>query len=92
MYESLRFASFYADAGETDLDRVLDQIVLLKIVPRIHGARRRVEPLLQALLKYAHDPSGAAEPPPQPRLVATHAKLERMLKVVETNQFVSFSE
>ncbi|BBG00923.1 MULTISPECIES: McrB family protein [Pseudonocardia] len=82
-YEAIRFAAFYAAAGDTDVDRVLDLIVMQKLLPKVHGSRRIVEPMLTALLDVAGQES--------PRLPATSRKVSRMLTAVRANQFVSFT-
>lgn len=68
--------------------------MLLKILPRISGSRRRVEPLLRRLRLFAQDPDRATdehEPQGAPRLPLSAAKLERMLQILEVDQFVSFT-
>ena len=42
--------------GDDDTDVALDSITLLKILPRIHGSRRRVEPVLLRLRRFATTP------------------------------------
>lgn len=95
--ESLRLAVALREAGGASEDRTLDHVVLLKILPRIHGSRRRVGPVLQRLLAYAHDPSGTRAPsdgaePEDARLPLSARKLLRMTRTVEADQFVSFAE
>ena len=53
MAESLRFAAIYAGSGTTDLDEVLDLIAMQKLLPRLHGSRRRLEPVLRGLMSWA---------------------------------------
>jgi 5-methylcytosine-specific restriction enzyme B len=98
-YEALRFAAILADMGERDADTAIDYIALLKILPRIHGSRRRVEPVLRRLIRFSVDPSGTLDggddSPPSARdvrLPRTRAKVDRMLAALQANQFVSFSE
>lgn len=61
--ESLRFAATFAAAGEPDANAALDTIVMQKVLPRIHGNRRRLEPVLEALGTFAYYPetSGAGD-------------------------------
>jgi 5-methylcytosine-specific restriction enzyme B len=95
MFESLRFAAIYAAMGSTDaststspsVDEVLDLILMQKILPRLHGSRRRLEPLLVDIDNQARGGSGGSVRWPQ-----THAKAERLLETVRTNQFASFAE
>jgi 5-methylcytosine-specific restriction enzyme B len=86
-YESLRFAAFYAATGDLDLDHVLDLLAMQKLLPKVHGSRRRIEPVLVKLLAFAR-----GDESDEPRLPATHRKLARMLDAVRASQFVSFTE
>jgi hypothetical protein len=95
MAESLRFAAIYAGTGRHDLNEVLDLIAMEKLLPRLHGSRRRLEPVLRALMTWsgldeAAQTGEVAGPPP--RLPRTAAKLQRMFASLQANQFVSFSE
>jgi 5-methylcytosine-specific restriction protein B len=97
MAESLRFAAVYGAAGTPDLDDVLDLIAMQKLLPRLHGSRRRLEPVLQKLIEWAGPPDSVLENQSPvatvgPRLPSTAAKLQRMLASLQANQFVSFTE
>ncbi len=83
--EALSFATSLASAGITDESEQLDWIVMTKLLPRVHGARQLVEPLLVDLLARA----APGDVPDWPR---TAAKVKRMLTLVRANQFVSFAE
>lgn len=108
-WESLRFASLLAAAGERDPSKALDAIVLQKVMPRLHGNRRRLEPILAALGSFCYelpevdsDLTWAEEstfdpfnPPAEidgPELIRSFAKVQRMLRNVQVNQFASFAE
>ena len=104
-YEAIRFAAVYEQCGDSDLAHVLDRIILQKLLPRLHGSRRRLELLLLGLCKYC-----VSSPPPdlsdeavanfdperhpedQVALPQSFAKLRRMVRTLRANQFVSFSE
>jgi hypothetical protein len=86
-YESLRFAAFYAATGDENPDHAFDLIAMQKLLPRVHGSRRQIEPTLAKILSYAE-----GDQPKQPRLPQTHRKIARMIDVVRANQFVSFTE
>jgi hypothetical protein len=86
-YESLRFAAFYAATGDENPDHVFDLIAMQKLLPRVHGSRRQIEPTLAKILSYAE-----GSRPEQLRLPQTHRKIARMIEVVRANQFVSFTE
>ncbi|WP_158021313.1 McrB family protein [Mycolicibacterium chubuense] len=86
LYEILRFCAFFSATGNADSNTVLDLAMMQKVLPKIHGSRRRVEPVLAALDALA---VGAG---PAPRLPITHHKLVRMIEAVRANQFVSFAE
>ncbi len=95
-YESLRLAAALGRLGVTERDAALDHIVLLKVLPRIHGSRRRAEPVLKRLEAFASDPDAQSESgdaaPTNPALPLTMRKVTRMLQTVEINQFVSFTD
>ena len=52
-YESLRFAAFYAATGDQDPEHVLDLIQMQKLLPKVHGSRRQIEPILTKMASYA---------------------------------------
>ncbi|MGB2922141.1 MAG: hypothetical protein WA944_21600 [Mycobacterium sp.] len=86
LYEILRFCAYLAATGDTDGDTALDLAMMQKVLPKVHGSRRRVEPVLAALASLAQG-SG-----PVPRLPVTLHKIGRMIESVRANQFVSFAE
>lgn len=86
LYEILRFCAFFATTGDADANTALDLAMMQKVLPKVHGSRRRVEPVLNELAALTQG-AGAT-----PRLPVTHQKIGRMLESVRANQFVSFSE
>jgi 5-methylcytosine-specific restriction protein B len=91
--EALRFSSTYYALSGAAWQQALDLIVLQMILPRIHGSRPRVEPVLVALETYCMPTeAGQAAAPSTPSLPFSLAKVRRMLRIVRTNQFVSFTE
>lgn len=105
-YESLRFAALMHVAGAVGVEHTLDRIVVQKVLPRLHGARRRLETPLLALAHFTRDlPSEmisaeklVAVKPDQleqdqvPRLPISYEKISRMLRSLRSNQFASFTE
>jgi 5-methylcytosine-specific restriction protein B len=105
-YEGLRFASLMSISGAKSPDRILDRIVVQKLLPRLHGSRRRLEVPLLALAQFARDlpeqlpgddKLGAMQPDQvsdgsSPRLVSSYDKIVRMLRSLRANQFASFTE
>jgi len=97
MAESLRFAAIYASSGKPDVDEALDLIAMQKLLPRLHGSRRRLEPVLKALMTWAgaedrSEDDEVAGVDEDARLPRTVTKLRRMLASLRANQFVSFTE
>ena len=86
-YEATRFAATLADVGIADSDQAIDWILMTKVLPRIHGSRRQLEPFLTDLVAIAQGTE--SEKPVMPR---TARKAARMLDLVRANQFVSFAE
>lgn len=95
-YEGLRLLAALESLGVTDRSALLDHLVLLKVLPRIHGSRRRAEPVLKRLAAFAANPDGPKEldsaTAHEPALPMTMAKVQRMLRSVEINQYVSFTD
>jgi len=104
-YEATRFASILAASGEIDPMVALDLQIMQKILPRLHGARRRLEPTLCSLGRFCLDlfieqDSGStaarfdptALPSSPPRLPRSFDKVRRMTISLRANQFVSFAE
>ena len=102
--EALRFASIHhamAPSGDSDHWRALDLQVMQKMLPRMHGARRRLEPALRELGSYAfhggvRDGAKTFDPeskePEAARLQTAFDKIRRMTQKVRANQFASFAE
>lgn len=86
LYEILRFCAFFAATGDANADTALDLAMMQKVLPKVHGSRRRVEPVLTELATLSLGQG------PAPRLPITHRKITRMLESVRANQFVSFAE
>jgi 5-methylcytosine-specific restriction protein B len=100
-YEANRFAALLAAAGDASLESALDAQVMQKILPRLHGNRRRLEPTLHALgcfcidLNYDPDANHAerykALKDQPAKLPIARAKIKRMLRDLRDNQFTSFT-
>lgn len=98
--ESIRFAGLLEECGTAGAMRALDLIVMQKILPRIHGSRREVEPLLARILQFCENPRSAAddatsqaapEIDPDAGLPVSADKVRRMLRLLKANQYVSFT-
>ena len=100
-YEALRFAALNEAAGESSLEAILDKILMQKLLPRVHGSRRRIEALLLALCQYCfhcsresadNRPTGEVFDPEaidaaEATLPYSFDKLLRMLQNLRANQF-----
>lgn len=105
-YEAIRFAALLTAAGEPTLTASLDHQVMQKILPRLHGNRRVLEPMLCALGQFCFDlstmsndadkPGNGFDPlkvdPTLARLPQAFQKIRRMTRAVRANQFASFTE
>jgi hypothetical protein len=97
-YDAIRFSAVYAAAGGVSAAKALDLVVLQKVLPRMHGPRRRLETPLVALLAFSQecglaprgDVEGDAGVITVIDLPGSHRKIERMLNRVRTDQFASF--
>ena len=93
-----------AASGSPGWSTALDYVVLQKLLPRLHGARRRLEPVLVSLARFAYDLSHVAVPAgetpfdplgslqAEPELPLSFQKLVRMTRSLRANQFASFME
>jgi 5-methylcytosine-specific restriction protein B len=106
-YEAVRFAAMHDAAGDADPDHALDLQIMQKVLPRLHGSRRRLEPILCALGKFCFDLTvelgvhtgevgsrfnPLASHEGEPRLPISFDKIRRMTRSLRANQFVSFTE
>jgi hypothetical protein len=82
-FEILRFAALYqASAGRSPED-ALDLQIMQKILPRLHGSRRKVEKTLTDLQKFCNEVGP---------LQLSGDKIQRMLENLHANQFTSFTD
>src|SRR5262249_29392435 len=106
-YEAIRFAALHERAGAAGMEAALDRQVVQKVLPRIHGSRRRVEGALRALGEYCMTLTysvGAAHPGGQIAFDLANARIEeaklplsldkvkRMMRTLQANQFTSFTD
>jgi hypothetical protein len=106
-YEAVRFAAFHASAGNTGVMHSVDLQILQKVLPRLHGSRRRLEGTLCALAVFCRDlnydtqnglkDAATRYDAPEgssivPKLPRSYDKLGRMIAILRANQFVSFTE
>ena len=102
-YDAIRFNAIYCALGGEWHD-ALDVQVKQKVLPRFHGSRRKLEPILSSLgrfcLDLTTDPTGPggqefdpAVPPSVPaKLPRSLEKIRRMTVNLRANQFTSFTE
>jgi MoxR-like ATPase len=107
-YEAIRFAALLTAFGDADALHALDLQVLQKVLPRLHGSRKRLERTLIGVARFCYDldvessgtqsTSGTAgfDPlaslPADPQLPRSFDKVRRMTAALRTNQFTSFTE
>jgi 5-methylcytosine-specific restriction protein B len=102
-YEMIRFAAMMSSMGEQDGKVALDFQVLQKILPRLNGSRRELEPTLWAVGRFCYSleaPDAAEETvfdptefdSQQAQLGRSFDKIQRMARKLRANQFVSFTE
>lgn len=105
-YEALRFSAMLNASGEPDPRVALDLVLLQKVLPRMHGSRRRLEPTLTALGKFCvdrsydegsmvdlstgFDPLAPGDVPAD--LPSSLDKVQRMTRTLRANQFASFTD
>lgn len=105
-YEIMRFAAMYNAAGVDRWVEALDLQILQKILPRLHGSRRGLEPTLDAMAQFCISSSEAEEhtvttteqtvagdlPNVLARFPLSLNKVRRMTRNVRANQFASFTD
>jgi hypothetical protein len=105
-YDMLRFAAFSSAMGIGKWQQVLDLQLLQKVLPRLNGSKRRLEPALQRLGRFCQDlavddkvkdePNKTFMPNEQdlqsPLLSQSYDKIRRMHRLLVANQFASFAE
>jgi hypothetical protein len=100
-FEGLRFAAILHAAGTSAIEEALDLFVLQKLLPRLHGARRRLEPVLRSVGAFCDSArmfKNSREYDPliceiaAARLPRSMTKIQRMMRALQANQFASFSE
>lgn len=103
-YSEVAF-SLAEDPDSWDSNHVMDAQILQKILPKLHGSRRKIEPLLAGLCQYCantdleaaqkliHRSNEGLQPPleeNEPKFPMSYHKLIQMIRAVRRDQFVSF--
>jgi len=105
-YDMLRFAAFASAMGIGSWQQILDLQILQKILPRLNGSKRRLEPALSRIGRFCQDlavddklkdePNKVFMPIEQdlasPQLPQSYDKIRRMHRLLVANQFASFAE
>jgi MoxR-like ATPase len=85
--EALRMTAILSASGITNYEDIADWVVMTKVLPRVHGSRRQLEPFLRSLQSTA---LGAE--PEKPELPRVARKTTRMLSSLLANQYTGFAE
>lgn len=102
--EAVRFAHMFFDAGQEDPFKALDLQVLQRILPRLQGTKKQLEPTLSALGQFCHEGKGeqkslgrGARPfeplqhsPADSRLPRSFERICRMTKSLRKEGFARF--
>jgi hypothetical protein len=105
-YDMLRFAAFASAMGIGNWQQILDLQLLQKVLPKLNGSKRRLEPALSRLGRFCQDlavddkvkdePTKQFMPYDQellsPLLPQSYDKVRRMHRLLVANQFASFAE
>jgi hypothetical protein len=105
-YDMLRFAAFASAMGIESWQEIFDLQLLQKVLPRLNGSKRRLEPALSRLGRFCQDlavddkvkdePNKVFMPneqaPESPLLPQSYDKIRRMHRLLVANQFASFAE
>ncbi|MGD0949843.1 MAG: AAA family ATPase [Candidatus Binatia bacterium] len=104
-YEGIRFAAMLDAAGDPDPEHAFDLQIMQKVLPRIHGSRRRLEPTLCALGRFCFDLSfepgsvndtsqrfnPLTQDPGASRLPISFEKVRRMTRDLQADGYTSFT-
>jgi 5-methylcytosine-specific restriction protein B len=100
-YDAIRFASIYSGLGDENWEHALDLQVMQKVLPRLHGSRRKLEPTLATIGRFCFDygieATGAQFDPvaasvSSGTLPISLDKVRRMMVNLRANQFASFTD
>jgi hypothetical protein len=105
-YDMLRFDAFASAMGIGNWQQILDLQLLQKVLPKLNGSKRRLEPALSRLGRFCQDlavddkvkdePTKQFMPYdqelPSPLLPLSYDKVRRMHRLLVANQFASFAE
>mgnify|MGYP000318347896 FL=1 len=82
-----RFVKICTDLAGEEMtrDEVIDAAIMQKLLPKLHGSRKKLEPVLEELIKLCANDDG-------PKYSLSHEKLNRMLRRVRENGFTSYAE
>ena len=100
VHEAGRFAALLrAVDPDVSYDHLLDRVVMQKLLPRLHGSRRRLELALSRIASICHDGlPGSDDFNPvvtelqDAKLPVSFEKLRRMTRRIRADHFVSFSD
>jgi MoxR-like ATPase len=85
--EAVRMAAVLEGCGVSGEETIIDIVVMTKVLPRIHGSRRQLEPFL----KWLHAEAMGLEPA-KPVYPLVARKTKRMLASLVANQYAGFAE
>lgn len=94
--EIYRFIAKAKDCGMID-EQILDAAIVQKLLPKLHGSRKKLEPALKALWKLCMDNDHTTEPITLDNLKfakfpESADKIQRMMQTALENGFTSFAE
>ena len=93
-----RFVSLAQKIGGMSADEATDAAMVQKLLPKLHGSRKKLEPVLKALWSMCETGSeldmslNADSAPSESKYILTADKLLRMYKGAVNNSFTSFAE
>ena len=85
------------DDEKMKIDEILDCAIVQKLLPKLHGSRKKLEPVLQALWKECFDKDKkdfvmSRDNVQKAKYPLTADKIQRMHDAAQTNGFTSFAE
>lgn len=91
-YEISRFIYFHQKYSEESVEDAIDAALMQKILPKLHGSRKKLGPVLETLLESCVESKDEENKTVKYKFETSAHKIERMQKRLLENGFTSFAE
>ena len=91
-YEISRFVFFHQKYSESPLNDAIDAAIMQKILPKLHGSRKKLGPVLEVILEFCIESKDEETKEVKYKFRSSAEKIIRMQKRLQENGFTSFAE